>query len=107
MSSRRPIWPVSNVSSAPHVRNSNRILSSTDGWVVAMDMIVCDKLCRRFGEFVAVDNVSLCVAEGEMFGFLGPNGAGKTTTIKMLTGLLNPTSGSAFVGGYNIVEQPL
>src|SRR5580704_16940831 len=72
-----------------------------------MDMIVCDNLCRRFGDFTAVDDISLRVSEGEMFGFLGPNGAGKTTTIKMLTGLLNPTSGSAFVGGYNIVEQPL
>jgi ABC-2 type transport system ATP-binding protein len=72
-----------------------------------MDMIVCENLCRRFGDFTAVDSISLQVAEGEMFGFLGPNGAGKTTTIKMLTGLLNPTSGTAFVGGYNIVDQPL
>ena len=72
-----------------------------------MDMIVCDNLCRRFGDFTAVDSISLRVSEGEMFGFLGPNGAGKTTTIKMLTGLLNPTSGTACVGGYNIVEQPL
>lgn len=68
---------------------------------------MCDKLCRRFGEFTAVDNVSLCVAEGEMFGFLGPNGAGKTTTIKMLTGLLNPTSGTAHIGGFSIVDQPI
>jgi ABC-2 type transport system ATP-binding protein len=72
-----------------------------------MDMIVCENLCRRFGEFVAVDNISLRVSEGEMFGFLGPNGAGKTTTIKMLTGLLNPTSGSAYIGGFSIVDQPL
>ncbi len=72
-----------------------------------MDTIVCDNLCRRFGDFIAVDSISLRVSEGEMFGFLGPNGAGKTTTIKMLTGLLNPTSGTASIGGYNIVEQPL
>lgn len=72
-----------------------------------MDMIVCDKLCRRFGDFTAVDSITLSVLEGEMFGFIGPNGAGKTTTIKMLTGLLNPTSGSAVIAGYNIVDHPL
>lgn len=72
-----------------------------------MDMIVCNNLCRTFGDFVAVDNISLRVAEGEMFGFLGPNGAGKTTTIRMITGLLNITSGSAQVGGFNIAENPI
>ena len=51
-------------------------------------------LTRRFGDFVAVDGVRFTVATGEIFGFLGPNGAGKTTTIKMLTGLLRPSSGS-------------
>ena len=61
-----------------------------------------DELTRKFGDFVAVDRVSFSVAEGEIFGFLGPNGAGKTTTIKMLTGLLRPTSGSASVAGYDI-----
>jgi ABC-2 type transport system ATP-binding protein len=56
-------------------------------------------LTRRFGEFVAVDDVSFDVGRGTIFGFLGPNGAGKTTTIRMLTGLLAPTSGSAMVAG--------
>ena len=51
-------------------------------------------LTRRFGELIAVDGVSFSVAPGQFFGFLGPNGAGKSTTIKMLTGLLEPTSGS-------------
>ena len=60
------------------------------------------ELTCKFGEFVAVDRVSFEVAEGEIFGFLGPNGAGKTTTIKMLTGLLRPTSGSARVAGFDI-----
>ena len=55
---------------------------------------------------MAVDNISFQVKEGEVFGFLGPNGAGKTTTIKMLVGLTKPTSGSAYVSGYNIVEEP-
>jgi ABC-2 type transport system ATP-binding protein len=60
------------------------------------------ELTRRFGDFVAVDRVTFDVLEGEIFGFLGPNGAGKTTTIKMLTGLLAPTSGSGRVAGYDI-----
>jgi ABC-2 type transport system ATP-binding protein len=63
------------------------------------------ELTRKFGDFVAVDRVSFAVAKGEIFGFLGPNGAGKTTTIKMLTGLLTPTSGSARVAGFDIVRD--
>jgi ABC-2 type transport system ATP-binding protein len=59
-------------------------------------------LTRKFGEFTAVDSVSFDVEQGEIFGFLGPNGAGKTTTIKMLTGLLHPTSGSATVAGFDV-----
>ncbi len=59
-------------------------------------------LTRTFGAFTAVDDVSFDVAEGEIFGFLGPNGAGKTTTIKMLIGLLRPTSGSAMVAGLDV-----
>jgi ABC-2 type transport system ATP-binding protein len=62
-------------------------------------------LVKRFGDFVAVDNVSLTVQRGEIFGFLGSNGAGKTTTIRMLCGLLTPTSGSARVGGFDIATQ--
>ena len=60
-------------------------------------------LSRRFGEFVAVDRVTFEVREGEIFGFLGPNGAGKTTTIKMLTGLLAPTSGAGRVAGFDLL----
>jgi ABC-2 type transport system ATP-binding protein len=59
-------------------------------------------LTRRFGEFTAVDGVTFDVRAGEIFGFLGPNGAGKTTTIKMLTGLLAPTSGEGRVAGFDI-----
>jgi ABC-2 type transport system ATP-binding protein len=65
-----------------------------------------DKLVKRFGDFVAVDNVSIDVAPGEIFGFLGPNGAGKSTTIRILCGLLAPTSGKATVGGYDVAMQP-
>ena len=63
------------------------------------------ELTRRFGDFVAVDGVTFDVARGEIFGFLGPNGAGKTTTIKMLTGLLRPTSGVARVAGYDVTAE--
>jgi ABC-2 type transport system ATP-binding protein len=65
------------------------------------DAIVARQLRRAYGSFVAVDDVSFTVRRGEIFGFLGPNGAGKTTTIKMLTGLLRPTSGTAFVAGHD------
>src|SRR6267378_1348589 len=59
-------------------------------------------LTKKFGEFVAVNDVSFKVKRGEIFGFLGANGAGKSTTIRMLCGLLRPTSGDALVGGHNI-----
>jgi len=62
-------------------------------------------LTKAFGKFVAVDGLTLEVPEGELFGFLGPNGAGKTTTIRMLTTLISPTSGSARVGGFDIVKE--
>jgi len=60
------------------------------------------ELRRTFGDFVAVDNISLSVKKGEIFGFLGPNGAGKSTTIRMLCGLLMPTGGTGTVGGFDI-----
>lgn len=63
-------------------------------------------LTRRFGSHTVVDNVSLSVAEGEVFGLLGRNGAGKSTFIKMLTTLLPPTAGSALVEGFDILRQP-
>ncbi len=63
-------------------------------------------LSKHFGSFVAVDNVSLDVERGEIFGFLGPNGAGKSTTIRILCGLLTPTSGSANVAGFDVATQP-
>ena len=62
-------------------------------------------LTRRFGKFVAVNKVSLTVNKGEIFGFLGANGAGKTTLIRMLCGILAPSSGQATVTGYNIYNQ--
>ena len=64
-----------------------------------------NNLRRTFGDFVAVDHINLQVAAGEIFGFLGPNGAGKSTTIRMLCGLLLPTDGSGFVGGFDILSE--
>jgi ABC-2 type transport system ATP-binding protein len=64
-------------------------------------------LVRRFGDFTAVDHINLRLARGNFFGFLGPNGAGKSTTIKMLTGLLAPTSGKILVLGRDIEAEPL
>ena len=70
-------------------------------------MIELIELTKRFGQLVAVDHINLHVKEGEIFGFLGPNGAGKTTTIKMLAGLLKPTSGRALIDGYDVVAHPM
>jgi ABC-2 type transport system ATP-binding protein len=63
-------------------------------------------LTKKFGDFVAVNKVNFSVAKGEVFGFLGANGAGKSTTIRMLCGLLSPTSGTAKVGGFDINREP-
>lgn len=70
-----------------------------------MNMIESQNLTREFGKLRAVDNLSFSVGPGEIFGFLGPNGAGKTTTIRMLTGQLRPTSGSARVAGCDVVDE--
>ena len=68
--------------------------------------VVIEDLVKRFGDFVAVNHISLETREGEIFGFLGPNGAGKSTTIRMLCGLLTPTSGRAIVAGYDVAREP-
>ncbi|WPX39589.1 ABC transporter ATP-binding protein [Akkermansia sp. N21116] len=70
-------------------------------------MIKADHLSKTFGRFQAVKNATFTINKGEIVGFLGPNGAGKTTTLKMLTGYLPPSGGSATIAGYDIVEQTL
>ena len=70
-----------------------------------MEAIEVDSLTKEFDGFKAVDNISFKVEEGEIFGFLGPNGAGKSTTMMILTTLLKPTSGSALVGGYDVMSD--
>lgn len=71
-----------------------------------MNSININNLTKKFGDFTSVDSISFTVNKGEVFGFLGANGAGKTTTIKMLCGILEPTSGDALVGGYSIMKDP-
>jgi ABC-2 type transport system ATP-binding protein len=68
-------------------------------------VIKTDKLTKRFGHFIAVNEITFEVFKGEIFGFLGANGAGKTTAMRMLTGLSKPTSGSAVVAGFDVYKQ--
>jgi ABC-2 type transport system ATP-binding protein len=68
--------------------------------------VMVENLVKRFGGFVAVDRLNLEIRKGEVFGFLGPNGAGKSTTIRMLCGLLKPTSGRALVAGFDVARDP-
>jgi len=70
-------------------------------------MIKTSNLTKRFGRLVAVNKLNLKIKKGEIFGFIGPNGAGKTTTIKMLTGILAPTSGKIEIGGIDIQKEPV
>lgn len=70
-------------------------------------MISIKNLTKKFGAFTAVDSVSLEIEPGQIFAFLGTNGAGKTTTIRMLTGVLQPTSGTAEIGGFDIQKNPI
>ena len=71
------------------------------------NLIEVTDLTKRYGEKIAVNHISFEVRSGEIFGFLGPNGAGKTTTIKIIVGLLHPTSGSVRVAGYDVLTQAL
>jgi len=70
------------------------------------EVIVTDKLTKKYGNITAINDLDLKVHAGEIFGFLGPNGAGKTTTIRVLTTLTNPSSGHASVGGFDVVGEP-
>ena len=80
-------------------RDGNRFMINSQLAVVTED------LTRRFGKFVAVDRITIQVNSGEIFGFLGANGAGKTTMIRMLCGLLKPSTGKATVSGFDVYHQ--
>src|ERR1039457_1233322 len=94
--------------SRPRLRTSSSMRSAAERRPMPENnnSVVVESLVKRFGEFVAVDQISLNVHKGEVFGFLGPNGAGKSTTIRMLCGLLKPTSGRARVAGCDVGREP-
>src|SRR5260370_9064594 len=70
-------------------------------------MIEVVNFTKRYGDFVAVDDLSFSISQGEVFGFIGPNGAGKSTTIRFLATLLRPTSGEGWVAGHSVVDDPM
>ena len=70
-------------------------------------MIKIDSLTKYFGEIQALDNLSLNIKKGELLGIIGPNGAGKTTTIRIICGILKPDMGTVFVGGHDVLEDPI
>ncbi|HEC38766.1 hypothetical protein LCGC14_0916310 [marine sediment metagenome] len=82
------------------VKNPEDILNPDDD-----NAIVIKGLVKRFGDILAVDDLNLEIKRGELFGLLGPNGAGKSTTINILSGLLKPTEGTAYVGGYDVMKD--
>ena len=69
-------------------------------------MIEVKNVTKKYGNFVAVDNISFNIKEGEIIGLLGPNGAGKSTTMNMITGFIEPTSGRILIDGYDISKKP-
>lgn len=97
-------FPESNASLTSQQPEQRQFVSAPSTGTPA---VVTHDLVRTFGQKVAVNRLNLTVQRGEFYGFLGPNGAGKSTTIKMLTGLLRPTSGSVFVGGVDVWRDPL
>jgi ABC-2 type transport system ATP-binding protein len=88
------------------VKRTNNINKTLSAAQAAGHILVIDNLTKKFGRFTAVDNISLKVKRGEIFGFLGPNGAGKTTTIKMIAGLLKPDNGHIFINDHNLAHEP-
>lgn len=73
--------------------------------ISSSDVVYVENLEKKFGKFIAVNKISFSVKKGEIFGFLGPNGAGKSTTIRMLCGIITPTSGKGYVAGYDIFRD--
>ena len=98
------MYPDSNasrMSSQTMQQQANPPSGTTPAAIVTRDLV------RLFGQKAAVNHLNLTVSRGEFFGFLGPNGAGKSTTIKMMVGLLRPTSGSVWVGGVDVWKEPV
>ena len=98
------MYPDSN---APHMSSQTMQQQANPPSGTTPAAIVTRDLVRLFGQKAAVNHLNLTVSRGEFFGFLGPNGAGKSTTIKMMVGLLRPTSGSVWVGGVDVWKDPV
>jgi ABC-2 type transport system ATP-binding protein len=81
--------------------------TATDNDGVGGFMIEVINFTKRYGDFVAVDNLSFSIGKGEIFGFIGPNGAGKSTTIRFLATLLRPTAGEGRVAGFSVTAEPM
>jgi len=96
-----PDFNASRMSSQTMQQQANPPSGTTPAAIVTRDLV------RLFGQKAAVNHLNLTVSRGEFFGFLGPNGAGKSTTIKMMVGLLRPTSGSVWVGGVDVWKDPV
>lgn len=92
---------------APNGAGSSRARAQFAPPRILARMIRLQRLAKRFGSFEAVKGIDLEIPAGQLVGLLGPNGAGKSTTIKMLTGMLSPSSGSAEIGGHDVVRDPL
>ena len=97
----QPDSNASRISSQTMQQQANPPSGTTPAAIVTRDLV------RLFGQKAAVNHLNLTVSRGEFFGFLGPNGAGKSTTIKMMVGLLRPTSGSVWVGGVDVWKDPV
>jgi ABC-2 type transport system ATP-binding protein len=89
------------------VKATTRAPRVADGYRNSIAMIEIHDLTKRFGSLLAVDGITFTVKRGEVLGFLGPNGAGKSTTMKMITGFLTPTSGTARICGHDVQTEPL
>lgn len=98
-------WNIKYNPMKPIPKGNETIQTVSNGNIEEVAVVV-KNLSRFFGDFVAVDRVSFEVRRGEIFGFLGPNGAGKTTTIKILCGLLSPSSGEGYVAGWSVKDNP-
>jgi len=96
-----PDFNASRMSSQTMQQQANPPSGTTPAAIVTRDLV------RLFGQKAAVNHLNLTVSRGEFFGFLGPNGAGKSTTIKMMVGLVRPTSGSVWVGGVDVWKEPV
>src|SRR5512133_3964698 len=90
----------------PSLRGSRKRIRSLPMTPSLSDAIAVSELEKKFGDFVAVNKISFSVKKGEIFGFLGANGSGKSTTIRMLCGIITPTSGSGRVAGFDMIRQP-